>query len=255
MRKFLFTLTLAMGIMLFGCTKKEIAPNQIGDATFFIHGEADNSPFILEAGKDNFILNATYRRNKYGVLEYEACFEQLQGNSEFRIYLMDDDRTEFHNPQVDVDAALSMGSYEFQTQEYALDSLTLQLFTYDQPNYEYNWIINDQAYTGPSPVVQFGSFESLDAKLVVSNSELQCEDSLTQTHDLFDGNYVYYPFYSEPFSFERLNNEGLVAFSYTGESDNEVVSAIEYQVNDGGNTFIYNTKEFQHQFTSAGPHE
>ncbi|NQX90668.1 MAG: hypothetical protein HRT74_00715 [Flavobacteriales bacterium] len=255
MRKILFTFILAVGVLLFGCTKKEINPNQIGDTTFFIHGEADNSPFIVEAGRDNYILNATYRRNKYGVLEYEACFEQLQGDSEFRIYLMDDDRSEFHNPQIDIDAALTQGSYQFQTQEYALDSLTLQLFTNDQPNYEYNWVINGQQYSGASPVVQFGNFESLDAKLTVSSEELQCSDSLTQTHVLFDANYIYYPFYSEPFSFERLDNSGLVKFSYNGENDNEVVSSIEYQVNDNGNTFIYDTKEFQHQFSSAGPHE
>ena len=245
----------AMG--LGSCKKQELPPESISNALFFAKGALNGGTFSLAAGENNTILDATYKRNKYGVIEYQARFQNTQNSEELRFYIQNNERSVFPNSPVDINQAIQPGTYDFQSEDYNLDSLTLQLFTPEKEGFVYNWVINGEPYLNDNaPIVNFTSLGELDAKLVVSNPDTGCSDSLTQTHEAFDGDYVYYPFYSEPFEHMITNNNGAVKFMYEGETLLEEINSIRFQIVENGQTFLYEeTTEFTHVFSTPGPHK
>ena len=239
------------------CKKQELPPSSSTSALFFAKGNLDGEPFSIAAGENNTILDATHKRNKYGVVEYQAHFQNTQNNEELRFYIQNDQRSVYPSDPVNIDQAIQPGTFDFQSEDYNLDSLTLQFYTPEKDGYVYNWIINGETYLGDhAPVVNFSSISELDAKLVVSNTESGCSDSLTQTHEDFDSDYVFYPFYSEPFEYELMDDNGTVKFSYEGETLQEEINSISFQILENSQTFLYQeTTEFTHVFTSQGPHQ
>lgn len=224
-----------------GCRKADIPLAEDGPVSYFAKGSLDGQPLNIEAGVDGVVLDATHRRNEYGVDEYIARFKRLDASSqeELRIFIQGNERSPLPNQHADVETSLSTGSYEFQSQQYALDSLRLQLYTPENENYTYQWLVNGvppQNGTSAAPVLELDQVGSIETKLYITNEATGCEDSLIQTHDNFDESNEFYAFYSQPFNHE-IQNDGGIRFTYEGESIDEEIIDIEFLLKSGGLTF------------------
>jgi PKD domain len=71
---------LLVGLLGVGACKKNTVPNDLGLATFFIEGKADNAPFELYAGVNNTYMYTNFYSDNKNIQTYEGTIKATDSN-------------------------------------------------------------------------------------------------------------------------------------------------------------------------------
>jgi hypothetical protein len=241
-----------MIVALAGCQRNVLPPSTEEAPEFSASGLLDGEEFVVAAGVDNFFLDPTYERNSSGVYEFVADFRKNNGDARaFRISILDQ-QPRLPIEEVEVDLAVTPGFYDYQTEPIQLEEWIFQFYSFAGSDKLYSWDINGVNYQSAYPIVELEAESDLDISLMVTDTELQCDDSLTALVE-WDQQSEYSNFYYQPFAWTYANSNGGVMFEYSGEES--TVQSIDWLIDDGGQLIAEEGLAISHNFLSNGPHQ
>lgn len=241
-----------MIIALAGCQRNVLPPTTEELPQFSASGLLDGEEFVVAAGVDNFYLDPTYERNSSGVYEFVADFRKNNGDSRaFRISILDQ-QPRLPIEDVQVDLAVTPGFYDYQTEPIQLEEWKFQFYSFAGPDKLYNWDINGQNTQSSYPIIELEPGADLDVSLMVTDTDLQCNDSITALIE-WDEQADYENFYYNPFTWSYANSNGGVAFEYSGDASS--VQNIDWIIDEGGQLIAGQGLDVSHTFLSNGPHQ
>jgi hypothetical protein len=242
-----------------GCKKTPIEQSIKASPTLKGSGLLNDQPFSFAAGENNTFMEATFDRNNEGVNEFVGEFKKDNGDlTSLKIVIQDDDRRLPVEP-VSVDIAIAEGMYSFQTDEVALDPLTLQFYSlaFAEGSYNYNWLINGVELSAQEipefPILTFGDYTDFDMFVEVSSLDGECSDTLRQVSPAYEVPSGLLNYHKLPFETTYLANGG-VRFSYPGDVS-ETIQIKWDVIEDDQNFTVNDAPDYTHYFTSDGPHQ
>lgn len=144
MRSFNYILLFALTCcIIWGC-RKEFPQPEPAEPVFWIEAEMDGTPLAIQAGVDDYYLDADYRIDSFGVKEYLASFRPVNCEScreELRIVIRDKEISSDVNTPTVVSTTFQAESLPYRGQVFETDSLTFafKASSSGSPPFTYNW--------------------------------------------------------------------------------------------------------------------
>lgn len=239
------------------CVRREIPNSVIIESEFTAGGTIDGVDTDFSVGQNNFYMEPAYDYTPFGVIEYVSSFRKDNGEPmAFEVVMRHHSFTlPTEIADLELDAILTAGTREYQTQNTEVDTTKLNFCTSipEGGNYAFLWDINGSTYTSETPIHQFDTPEELlAAKLTVTDLTSGCTDSLLQVCEIFDPTGGYPDYYYRPFRWEATSSENQVVFKL--EDPDAEIASVQWELQDGSENVEETEFSFTHTFSGPGPH-
>jgi PKD repeat protein len=162
----------AIALSLGACTSKELPEPTPTSPVFSATGSANGSSFVMEAGKNNYVLNSTFNQNSFGVYEFEGVLTPegcTNCGGSIRVAIAGN-AVSLASAPVYPDLSLHEGNYPIaNTAMYSDQPFKLQFIADSYPGAVYQWSFGDGHFSfDPNPTHTYEDDNQYNARLTVT---------------------------------------------------------------------------------------
>jgi len=157
------------------CNKKNLPAEPNAPVVFYLKGDIDNQPIILEAGNSNYYLNTSFFWDTNQVCRFKSDLYDRSCSSSCKGYavsiILNDSKISLKDSKVNLDIALRTGMYLFNEKDLPSTHYLVDLTpeTPNGANETFNWTVQNQ-FSAPLTSNLYCPAFTLDANKVYNIS-------------------------------------------------------------------------------------
>ncbi len=140
-------------ITIVSCNKKSLPSEPNAPVVFYLKGDIDNQPVVLEAGNSNYYLNTSFFWDTNQVCRFKSdlydrsCAGSCKGYA--ATIILNDSKISLSNSRVNLDAVLKTGMYLFNEKDLPSTHYLMDLAPEisNSPNETFDWTIENHLST------------------------------------------------------------------------------------------------------------